>query len=190
MKNLGILLGFLPLIVFGILSGNTLESTQIALLAAVIVSLVVGYKTLKRGFYLNWVNILMFAGALIGISVLHITAIADYISIVIYLVLTLLAFGSLLAGVPFTIQYAKDMVDKSRWDHPAFKSVNILMTSVWGVVFLINLALATYAKFGAGSFASVAGGAHLVVLAIGLVFTIWYPDYIQKKNREHQSESS
>lgn len=190
MKNLGIFIGFLPLIVFGILSGNTLESTQIALLAACIVSVVVGYKTLKRGFYLDWANILMFASALIGLSVLHITAIAEYMSIVIYLVLTLVAFGSLIAGVPFTIQYAKDMVDKSRWDHPVFKSVNIFMTAVWGCVFVINLALVTYGKFGTGSLAQLAGVAHIAVLVLGLVFTVWYPDHIQKKNRAQPSGSS
>jgi hypothetical protein len=108
----------LPRIDFGILSGNTLNSTRIALLAACVVSLVVGYKTLKRGFCLDRANILMFPSALYGLSVLHIMAIAEYRGIMIYLVLTRVAFNSLIAGVSFTIPYAKDMVDKSCWDYP------------------------------------------------------------------------
>lgn len=182
MRNLGILVGFLPLIVYGILSGDTLESQQIAILAACIVSLVVGYRTMKRGFYLDWANFLMFAGALFCIAVLHMTVIADYMSIVIYLVLALVAFGSLLAGVPFTLQYARDMVDKSRWDHPLFKSINVFMTGVWGSLFVLNLALVTYAKFGSGFTAQVAGMAIYAVLVLGIAFTILYPEYIRKKH--------
>jgi hypothetical protein len=183
MKNLGVLAGFLPLLIYGVLSGTTPESQQIALLAACIVSLVVGYKALKRGFYLDWANFLMFAGALLCISVLHITVIAEYMMIIIYLVLSLVAFGSLLAGVPFTLQYARDMVDPSRWDHPVFKSTNVLMTGVWGSLFLVNLTLVTYAKFGAGSAAQVAGMAIYGVLALGLAFTILYPEYLRKKQQ-------
>jgi len=186
MRNLGILVGFLPLIIYGILSGDTLAGREIALLAACIVSLAVGYKTLKRGFYLDWANFLMFAGALFCISVLNMTVIADYMSIVIYLVLALVAFGSLLAGVPFTIQYARDMVDKSRWDHPLFKSVNVFMTGVWGSLFVLNLVLVTYAKFGSGFAARVAGVAIYAVLVLGIAFTILYPEYFRKK---HQADA-
>jgi hypothetical protein len=183
MKNPGVLVGFLPLIVYGILSGTTPGSQQIALLAACLISLVVGYKTLKRGFYLDWANFLMFAGALLCITVLHITVIAEYMTIIIYLVLSLVAFGSLIVGVPFTIQYARDMVDPSRWDHPVFLSVNAFTTGVWGSLFVVNLALVTYAKFGTGVAAQVAGMAIYGVLALGLAFTILYPEYLRKKQQ-------
>jgi hypothetical protein len=183
MRNLGILVGFLPLIVYAIISGNTLQSQEIALLAACIISLVVGFGTLKRGFYLDWANFLMFAGALVCTAVLHITVIAEYMGILIYLILALVAFGSILAGVPFTIQYARDMVDKSRWDHPVFRSVNVTMTGVWGSLFVINLALVTYAKFGSGVFAQLAGMAIYAVLVLGIVFTVLYPAYILKKQQ-------
>ena len=183
MRNLGILVGFLPLIVYAVLSGDTLQSREIALLAACILSLVVGFGTLKRGFFLDWANFLMFAGALVCVAVLNITVIAEYMSIVIYLVLALVAFGSLLAGVPFTIQYARDMVDRSRWDHPLFMSVNVLMTSVWGCLFAINLALVTYAKFVSGVFAQLAGMAVYAVLVLGIAFTVLYPAYLRKKQQ-------
>jgi hypothetical protein len=182
MRNLGVLTGFLPLIVFGILSGDTIQSRQIALLSACIVSLIVGYKTLKRGFYLDWANILMFAGALFCLSVLNITMVADYMRVVIYFVLMLVAFVSLIAGVPFTVQYARDMVDKSRWETPGFKSVNRLMTGVWGGVFAVNFLLVTYSKIGEGPAAQVAGLLVWGFLLLGIVFTMVYPEYIRKKH--------
>ena len=175
------LIGFLPLMVYGILSGTTLASQEIALLAACIVSVLVGYRTLKRGFYLDWANLLMFAGALFCIAVLDMTAIAEYMGMIIYLVLALVAFGSILAGVPFTVQYAREMVDESRWDHPVFKSVNVFMTGVWGSLFVINLVLVVYAKYGSGFAARVAGMAVYAVLVLGIAFTVLYPEYIRKK---------
>jgi len=183
MRKLGVLVGFLPLIVYAILSGDTLQSQEIALLSAAVISLVAGFRTLKRGFYLDWANLLMFAGALFCIAVLNITVIADYMTIIIYLVLALVAFGSLLAGVPFTSQYARDMIDKSRWDHPVFKSLNRFMTGVWGSLFVINLALVTYAKYGSGPFAPVAGMGIYAVLVLGLAFTVLYPAYLQKQQQ-------
>jgi hypothetical protein len=182
MRNLGVLTGFLPLIVFAILSGSTVERTQVALLAACIVSLLVGYKTLRRGFYLDWANFLMFAVALVCLSVLNITMIVDYMGIMIYLVLSLVAFGSLFAGAPFTAQYARDMVDRSVWDTPAFKSVNRFMTGVWGGVFVVDLLLITYSKTGTGPYAPFAGILVYAVLVLGLLFTIYYPEYFRKKH--------
>ena len=182
MKNLGVLVGFLPLIVFGILSGTTLESIQIALLAALIVAVLVGHRTLRRGFFLEWANILMFAGALFCITILHITAIADYMSIIIYLVLASVAFGSLIAKTPFTSQYARDMVDKSVWDHPAFIAINVFMTGVWGGLFVVNLLLGIISKIAAGPVGQIAGMLVYVVLIIGILFTMLYPDYVRKKH--------
>jgi hypothetical protein len=177
MRNIGILTGFFPMIIYGILSGNT----TIALLAATIVAVLVGFDRLKRGFYLDWANVLMFAGGLIGYSVLNIQAIAGAMHMVIYFVLMIVAFGSLLMGSPFTLQYAKDMVDKSRWETPAFKSVNRFMTGVWGAVFLINFLLLVYAAMGSGSFAQIAGQLVWVFLILGIIFTIAYPEYLRKK---------
>jgi hypothetical protein len=182
MRNLGVLTGFLPLVVYGLLSGNSLEQTQVALLAATIVSVIVGYQRLKRGFYLDWANTLMFAGALFCLSVLNIPAIVDYMHIIIYGVLMLVAFGSLLLGVPFTVQYARDMVDKSLWENPVFVSINQLMTGVWGGIFAINLALVTYSKFGAGPAAQAAGLLVWGFLILGILFTLLYPEYFRKKH--------
>lgn len=126
------LLGFLPLIVYALLSGEIIESRQISRLAASIVAFIAYFKTLKRGFILEWANLLMLVIACICVSILKITMIADYMGILIYLVLALVSFGSMIAGVPFIIQYAKDMVYKSVWDTPLFKSVNIFYDQCMG----------------------------------------------------------
>jgi hypothetical protein len=48
--------------------------------------------------------------------------------------LALIAFGSLL-WVPFTAQYARELVPESAWSSPAFMAVNRRLTAMWGAVF-------------------------------------------------------
>jgi hypothetical protein len=50
--------------------------------------------------------------------------------------LSLIAFGSLAAGQPFTAQYAREQVDRSVWDTEIFRTLNRRFTALWGAVFL------------------------------------------------------
>jgi hypothetical protein len=49
--------------------------------------------------------------------------------------LSVIAFGSLLF-VPFTEQYAREVVPQQFWQTPQFKQTNRLFTAVWGCVFV------------------------------------------------------
>lgn len=80
MKNLGILIGFLPLIALGLLAGETQVSTLFALAAALLVSLVVGFDRLRRRFILDWANLVLFGGALFCILVLNMEWVASYLN--------------------------------------------------------------------------------------------------------------
>ncbi len=53
--------------------------------------------------------------------------------------LALLVFGSLLF-VPFTEQYARQMVPRQYWDSPRFKEANRRITVLWGVIFTVMTA--------------------------------------------------
>lgn len=54
-------------------------------------------------------------------------------------VLALLVFGSLLF-VPFTEEYAREMVPREYWHSKQFKRVNRKLTVLWGEVFLVMTA--------------------------------------------------
>jgi hypothetical protein len=101
---------------------------------------------------------------------------------IIYLVLSLVAIGSLLAGVPFTLQYARDMVDASLWNNPVFLSVNRFMTGVWGGLFVVNLLLVLYSETGTGPVARAAGLLVYGFLVLGILFTMLYPDYFRRNH--------
>ena len=117
-EKAGILIGFIPLIVYGILAGDSVSSVVTALGAATIVTIVAGLPDLRKGMILMWATLVLFGGAFIAVGVLNLTGIIPWMSIVIYAVLAAVAFGSMLVKIPFTLQYARGMVDRSIWEKP------------------------------------------------------------------------
>lgn len=60
------------------------------------------------------------------------------LGLAIHLTLSAMAFGSIAAGSPFTLQYARDDWPRDYWHLPQFVAVNRLMTAVWGMLFLVG----------------------------------------------------
>ena len=86
-----------------------------------------------------------------------------------------ISLGSLVAGVPFTVQYARESVDDATARRPLFHRINIVLTLIWSASFAVMLAadvLASYAPMlplwtaAAIAFAARNGA---------MLFTRWYP---------------
>ncbi len=52
--------------------------------------------------------------------------------------LTLIAVLSMLFGVPFTIQYARETTDRQFWHMRGFIRVNYIITGVWAASFFVS----------------------------------------------------
>jgi hypothetical protein len=179
MKNAGLLLGFVPLIVYGVLASVT--SMTLALAAATVTTIVIGWTDLRKGMILSWANLVMFGCGFITIGVLGIAWVTPYMGVLIYAALAAFTFGSILVGMPFTLQYARGMVDEALWKNPFFIQVNVLMTGVWGGIFSVNLGLSAIMIITPGSIGRVVQVITYIVLVVGIIFTIWYPEHIRKK---------
>ena len=177
----GILLGFVPLIVYGILAGASVQSRVLALGAATLITVVAGFGDLKKGRILSWASLLLFGGLLVATVGLAQTGILIWSGILINGVLAAVTFGSILAGVPFTMQYAREMVDPSHHNNPVFLRVNTLMTGVWGCVFAVNALLDYLALNIPGPVGQTAILITYGTLATGIVFTLWYPGHMREK---------
>jgi hypothetical protein len=177
----GILLGFIPLIVYGILAGPSVQSKVVALGAATLVTLVAGFGDLRKGRILTWASLVLFGSLLIVTGVFSLTGILSWSGILIYGVLAAVTSGSIMAGVPFTLQYAREMVDPANHENPVFLRVNILMTGVWGGIFAINALMDYLALVLPGPVGQTASLITYCTLAAGIVFTIWYPVHVGKK---------
>jgi len=117
MKKGGVVLGFAPMIIYGVLVGNSVFSVIIALVAATATLLIISWTDLRKRMMMAWVNAVIFGSALIAIGVLGIVWIVPYLGILIYATLASFTIGSILTGRPFTLQYAREMVDPSYWEN-------------------------------------------------------------------------
>jgi hypothetical protein len=189
MRNAGVLAGFAPMIVYGVLAGSTVPGAVLAPGAAVVVTLITGIADLRKGRILAWANLLLFGSLLIALGLAGLTGILPFTGMLMYAALAAVAFGSILAKAPFTLQYARDMVDRALWENPLFIRVNNLMTGTWGAVFAINLVISYLAFAYPHATAGIALPLTYLVLIAGIIFTLWYPGHIRKKHAPASGQS-
>lgn len=99
--------------------------------------------------------------------------------------LTLIAFGSMAVGIPFTIQYAREKVDPAFWKTPAFLRTNYIITGVWGLAFLVAAIAGAYGDLVLRNPNNIWTGWIIQILAIvaALRFTAWYPEVARARAR-------
>jgi uncharacterized membrane protein len=139
MNILGLLLGFAPFILFGILAGTSLIPLDIAIAICLAATVIIGYKDLRRGFILSWGTLIFFVILLISVVFLKNIWVMRHVSILLNGSLAAITWVSLIIGRPFTGQYARLEVDKRLWNNPIFIRTNRIMTAVWGCIFLWSL---------------------------------------------------
>jgi len=176
MKKTGLLLGFTPLIVYGVLSGSTHQSVTIALAAALVTTLLVSYHDLRKGMILPWTNLCLFGAALLAVGILKADWIIPYLGILIYATLAAVALGSIIVGTPFTLQYAREMVDPKVLNHPLFYRANLLITGVWCLAFVVNLVLSMAVLVSPPAWGRILQYVTYIVLLAGIAFTLRFPE--------------
>ena len=187
MNIIKLLLAFAPWIVFGLIAGQSIFSLEMAIIISLVLTLVLGYKQMRKWYILPWVTFIFFILAFIVIILLKYLWVASYMGILSYTTLAAVTWGSILVGKPFTIQYAKEEVDETLWNNPKFKRSNDIITAFWGVIFIINLGLNFYKFYHHeldGLIFLVTGW---IFIIIGLVFTTQYTKYVRKRRQEEKS---
>ena len=180
MKSAGILIGFLPLILYGILSGPTTQSVEIALVVSLAASIVTGLSDLRNGFLIAWINLVFFLIALVLIVFFGLTSLIPFLWVLLYATFTVMTFASILVRSPFTLQYARKMVEPELWGNPVFIRVNDFMTGVWGCLFGINFVLSVISLNNPALQAPLQLTTYSVLIG-GVAFSVLFPGYIRKK---------
>lgn len=185
MNIIKLLVAFAPWIVFGLIAGPSLFSLQIAIVISLTITILLGYKTMEKGYILPWVTFIFFIMSFITIVLMKNIWVAMHLKILSYLTLVGVTWGSLFIGQPFTIQYAKEEVDKGLWDTTGFIRTNQIITAFWGVVFLINLGISYYLFM----YKDVTGWAFTaigwILILIGLLFTVEYTKLVRKRRLQN-----
>ncbi len=181
MKDLlKILLGFLPWILFGILAGPSLTSLEAALAVALAATLALGVKQLRQGYFLTWGSLLFFAFVLILVAFLKNLWVVEHMDLLARATLAAIAWVSIIAGAPFTLQYARESVPEAYWRTPGFIHSNYFISMVWGIIFLLAVGASLFRPY----LDQVSGWLyHLLAtgsMFLGIIFTQWYVHKVRK----------
>jgi hypothetical protein len=97
--------------------------------------------------------------------------------------LMLIVLASMALRQPFSLQYARESVDREHWNNPTFVRVNYVISAAWAVAFGV-LVLADIVMVYMPSLPRAGGvAATVVALCAAAWFTGWYPQQRQVAER-------
>jgi uncharacterized membrane protein len=176
---LRLLVGFLPWIVFGALGSS---SPALALILALVISAVaVGRQIFSHSLkILDGITFAFFVVIAVGLIGFGWKILATYMTLIVNLTLMAVAWGSLLAGSPFTIQYAREQTPPEVWHTPLFLRINQIITGVWGLDFFLSALISLY-RHATGDDDLATRYGWVVLSTAAVVFTIYFPDWYRAR---------
>ena len=141
-SRLTLLATFLVWTAFGFLKGFGLWEYGVAFGVAASLCLV-GLLIIRKVTVkvMDWTMLSYFVFAGCATFIVYSTRFPAYSQVVVWLFYTAAAWGSIVIGRPFSIQYARESAPPEVWENPAFWRANLLISVVWGLAFLTDLAL-------------------------------------------------
>ena len=121
-----------------------------------------------------------FALALLTIVTTGPDVFSNYRVVAAWAIFAVVAWATLVAGFPFTSQYARERPPREIRNAAALLKMNVITTLVWAVIFTLNTILAALAF----------GGCHVLLLELvipaltlilGYAFNHFYPQYLRKR---------
>jgi hypothetical protein len=176
-----ILLGFLPWIVFGVISGQSLWRLNAAIIVALALVLVMGYRQLTKGFILTWGSLLFFSVNLVMVVIGRNLWVIKNLDILAKGTLAAIAWLSILMGKPFVLQYARETVPPERQASAVFYRTCRTLAAIWGAVFLIATGMSVAKTYGWWAGGMGYQGVSLGLIGLGLWLNHWYPQYVRSR---------
>lgn len=188
-KELGVLLlGFIPWLLFLLLSGHSLTSLEHAIIVSLFASLTFGFGELKRGYILTWGTLLFFCFCAVFVNLLGVLWVATYMDLLANTALAGIMWLTILVGKPFALQYARRDVPKERWNDPKFIQGCRYITLVWACLMSMAAGLSVFRR---SSLVSLPGwvyfDASLCIILTGLTFTTLFKRQKRLQNEKEKA---
>jgi hypothetical protein len=147
-----------------------------AVAAVVVLTRAIGQRRVHMLDVASAVYFVALGAVLVVVRPGHLDDWARYAQAGSHLALTVLVFGSIVVGRPFTESYARETVPEPLWHTERFRSLNRQISTVWGLAFLLG----TVSLIAAGSVDS-----RQILLRIIVPFgALYYAyGYTQKKTK-------
>lgn len=185
MNIITLLTAFVPWIAFTLVAGaplgNPLMALTLAFIVGIVLTVLTSYRQLLKGYILSVVTIVFFVGFFILIIALKQYWLANYISVLSMLSLTIVCWATMLFHFPFTLQYAREGVEPERATSAPFMRVNYIITAVWGIAFTLGFAMDAFLLLRPEPSLMFWDNLKWVFMVIAIVFTVWYPEYVHKQ---------
>jgi hypothetical protein len=180
---LKLLLGFSPWILFGLIAGPSLWWLNAAIIIALALVLVTGYKQLAKGFILTWGSLVFFGVLLVVVVLFRNLWVINNLDILAQGALAAIAWMSIFLGMPFVLQYARESAPPERQASPLFYRSCLILSMLWGVIFLLSTGMSvgkTYGWWAGGlGYRAVSWG----FIGLGLWLNHWYPQYARRRDK-------
>jgi hypothetical protein len=176
------LLAFAPFIIFAVM--DHLAGPKIALACGLLAAaLVFGRNLISPGRttkILEFGTVILFAvlllytifqGPVLSVIVVRLWVDAGLLLIILF---------SLLLRRPFTLQYARELVEPELWNHPEFIRTNTIITAAWALAFAVMVLAETALLCVPGIPRRLGVIVIAAALAAAFKFTSWYPERRRK----------
>ena len=185
MNIMTLLTAFVPWIAFTLIAeapmGNPLMALTLAFVIGIVLTVLTSYRQLLQGYILSVVTIIFFIVFFILIIGLKHYWLANYISVLSMLILTLVCWATMLFHFPFTLQYSREGVEPERAKSAPFMRVNYIISAAWGIAFTLGLAVDAFLLLRPEPSLMFFDNVKWVFMIIAIVFTVWYPGYVHKQ---------
>jgi carotenoid cleavage dioxygenase len=178
-----ILGGFIPWIFFSLVyQPSSPTMILVSSIGSIILMGLLNFKEIQKGFVLPWGSLLFFAfSALNGAFGFWVWG-ETYAYLLVNSALAAIVLLSMVLGKPFTLQYAREQVDKSKWNHPIFIKINWILTGIWALL-LIVMAIPSYVltqeQIDSSWFWNY--GLSILCIVVGLRCNKTLPQWLRKK---------
>lgn len=175
------IIGLIPWVVVGVFEGP--GRTSWAAAAALALSVVFVAVDLLRRRSLKILNVVdvVFFTALLVLS--HLVGadglrwLETWLGEISNITLTVVIVVSMLVRMPFTMQYAREQVDRRHWHSPTFLRINYAITGAWAAAFLVSSLAGLYGEVVLHNSSNVWTNwlIQITAILIAAEFTSWYP---------------
>lgn len=171
---MGVLIGFIPFIVFALLAG---VSMSLALWLALAAAFVVGIRDFLHSKALRVLDVggmALFVFMALFIGFVEPGLKESTTRLVIDCGFLLMAGVSLIRRDPVTLGYAREFAPPESWTQPAFIRANYIVTGVWTFAFAITALFDGIANFDNTFSQTIEISAGLAALVVAIAFTARY----------------
>ena len=181
------LLGFLPWILFLILPTESWEQLERAVAICLAISVIFGWKELRKGFILQWASIMFFLVCTVSFYGFKWIWLAQHMAIISNGFLTGIIWLTVLMGKPFTLQYAREELPKEQWDNVDMIRGCRFIAVFWGALLLVPTVFSAFRLFYP---AALPNSFYSYLSPLCIIIGVSYTTLYKHKKREQRGAES